>query len=194
MSTRPAAAPHGPSEPSSWVVRHAGLAPAGAAVLDLACGGGRHARLFRLRGHPVTALDIDLSGIADLAADPAIEAIAADLESGAGWPLPGRVFGAVVVTNYLWRALLPAIVDAVAPGGLLLYETFAAGNEPYGKPSNPAFLLRRGELLEAARGRLDVVAYEDGRVARPRPAVVQRIAAIRPTGPREPVPAASTTS
>jgi SAM-dependent methyltransferase len=167
-------------EPSAWIVRHAALAPAGRRVLDLACGGGRHARLFLLRGHPVTALDIDLSGIADIAADPKLEMIEADLESGVGWPLGGHGFGAVVVTNYLWRPLLPAVVGAIEPGGTLFYETFAIGNELYGKPRNPDFLLRRGELLDAVRGRLDVVAYEDVVIARPRPAAVQRVVAVRP--------------
>jgi len=146
-------------------------------VLDLACGGGRHLRLLHGRGHPVTGLDRDLSGVADLAETPGVRLVEADLEDGAPFPLAGLRFAGVVVTNYLHRPLLPTLVEAVAPGGLLLYETFAQGNERFGRPRNPDFLLRPGELLEAVHGRLRVLAYEDLEVTEPRPAAVQRIAA-----------------
>lgn len=162
--------------PSAWVRRFASLVPAGGTVLDLAAGAGRHVKLFCDRGHPVTALDRDTDALMRLPAD-GLEVIAADLESGAPWPLGSRRFAGVIVTNYLHRPLLPAIVGAVAAGGVLIYETFAAGNERFGKPSNPAFLLRPGELLEAVRGRLTVLAYEDLEVDEPRPAMIQRIAA-----------------
>ena len=108
--------------------------------------------------------------------------IAADLEGGGPWPLGGRRFEGVVVTNYLHRPLLPRLVDSLAPGGVLIYETFARGNERFGRPSNPAFLLAPGELLEAVRGRLQIVAYEHGVVARPKPAVVQRLCAAAGDG------------
>ena len=130
-----------PTPAFPWIVRFAPLARQGAPVLDLACGSGRHARLFLERGHPVTAVDVDLSGLEDLREHPALELVQADLED-APWPLPGRRFGVVVVTNYLWRPLFPMILDAVDDGGMLLYETFALGNEAYGRPSNPDFLLR----------------------------------------------------
>lgn len=159
-------------------MRFAGLVPAGGQVLDLACGAGRHVRLFLGRGHPVTAVDRDLAGLANIAGDPRLEALAADLEGGADWPLAERRFAGVVVTNYLHRPILARIVAAVAPGGALLYETFAVGNERFGRPRNPDFLLRPGELLEAVRGQLEVVAYENLEVTMPKPAVVQRIAAI----------------
>jgi SAM-dependent methyltransferase len=149
-------------------------------VLDIACGAGRHTRYFLSRGHRVTAIDCDLSRLTDLRDCAELELHQIDLEAGAGdGPLPGGPFGGVVVTNYLWRPLLPAIVAAVANGGVLLYETFAAGNAAHGKPSNPDFLLHPGELLEAVSGRLQVVAYEHGVIADPRPAVVQRICAVR---------------
>lgn len=164
---------------SAWVRRFAWMIPAGGEVLDLACGAGRHVRFFRQLGHPVTALDRDLSGLADLAGDGLVERIEADLEDGSPFPLAGRRFAGVVVTNYLWRPLLPAIVAAVASGGALLYETFARGNEAFGKPSNPDYLLAPHELLEAVRGELRVVAYEDLVEAEPRPAARQRIAARR---------------
>lgn len=164
--------------PSPWVVRFAGLVPAGGAVLDLACGAGRHSRFFLGRGHQVTAVDIDLAGVADLEAEHRAELIPADLEGGAAWPLAGRRFAGVIVANYLHRPLLPAIVESVAPGGALIYETFATGNERFGRPRNPDFLLRPGELLDAVRGRLQVVAYENLEISAPRPAVVQRIAAV----------------
>jgi hypothetical protein len=136
------------------------------------------------RGWRVTAVDRDVEGVADLRADAWVEIVAADLENGP-WPLldgkgDARRFGAVVVTNYLWRPLLPRIVAAVAPGGMLVYETFARGNERFGKPSNPDFLLAEGELLDAVRGELKVVAYECLEIAEPKPSVVQRIAAVRP--------------
>lgn len=165
--------------PSAWVERFAPLVAAGGPVLDLACGSGRHLRLFHRRGHPVLGMDIDLSGVADLTATPGVELLAADLEQGNPWPLPAdRRFAGIVVANYLHRPLFPMLLAALAPGGVLLYETFAMGNARFGKPSSPSFLLRQGELLDLARGRLQVVAYEHGEVAGPRAAVVQRLAAV----------------
>jgi SAM-dependent methyltransferase len=173
----------GAAAPSPWVARFAPLVPAGGAVLDLACGGGRHTRLFLNLGHPVTAVDRDVGRLADLRGEPALTVAAADLENGRPWPLGDTRFAAVVITNYLHRPLFPAVLRAIAPGGLLIYETFAAGNEALGRPRNPDFLLRRGELLGVARaGGLDVVAFEDLRVNAPRPSVVQRLCARRPAG------------
>lgn len=177
----------GPSAeaPSPWIARFAGLVPAGGPVLDLACGRGRHARLFAGRGHPVTAVDRDREALAALADVAGITTLAADLEDGSPSPLTGSAFAGIVIANYLWRPLVPALLAVLAPGGALLWETFAAGNEAFGRPRNPDFLLRPGELLEIARGTLTVVAFEDGRVDRPRPAIVQRIAAVRPPFGRE---------
>lgn len=169
--------PHTLAVPSPWVTRWAAELPAGASVLDVACGGGRHVRWLAARGLRVTGIDRDaaaLSGLAGIA-----DTIVADIEGGP-WPLPaGAVFDAVVVTNYLHRPLWPHLLAAVAPGGRLIYETFAAGNETVGKPSNPAFLLAPGELLDAVRGQLRVVGYEDGFLASPRDAYVQRVCAVR---------------
>jgi SAM-dependent methyltransferase len=173
---------HADAEPSRWIMRFAPLVRPGAAILDLACGNGRHARWFLARGHPVTAVDRDVSGLDDLRGQPKLELIEADLEA-APWPLPQRRFGAVIVTNYLWRPLFPSILDSVDAGGVLLYDTFARGNEAYGRPSNPDFLLEPGELIDVVRGRLQVVAYEHGQVERPRPAIRQRICAIRSDRP-----------
>lgn len=175
--------PHrAPSEPSAWVLRFAPYLPAGGPVLDLACGAGRHARLFLERGHPVTAVDRDLSGIADTIGRPGLEALEIDLEDGRPFPLAGRRFAGVVVTNYLYRPLFPALVAAVAPGGALIYETFAKGNEGFGRPRRPEHLMNPGELLEAVRGRLRVIAYEDLIVTAPRPAAIQRICAVNEVG------------
>ena len=163
--------------PSNWVRRFAPLAPAGE-VLDLACGGGRHARLFATLGHPVLAVDRDPQALA-LAAGPGITTMEVDLEGeGAAWPFaPGR-FAAIVVTNYLYRPLMAQLMASLAPNGVLIYETFALGNELFGRPSNPAFLLRPGELLEHAHaGGLAVLAFEDGVVEQPKPARVQRLCA-----------------
>jgi len=144
-------------------------------VLDLACGSGRHLRWLAARGWQLTGVDRDAAAAEPLRA--LAEIVVADLE-GAPWPLPGRRFDAVVVTNYLWRPLLPRIVESLADGGLLIYETFAVGNETVGRPSRPDFLLQPGELLRATQG-LRVVAYEDGFLAAP-PRFVQRIAAAAP--------------
>jgi len=171
--------PHGQEAPSIWVQRWSHLVPAGGTVLDVACGHGRHMRWFATRGHPVTGVDRAPEAVAAVA--PLGEALLADIENGP-WPLQQagqpRPFNAVVVTNYLWRPLLPVLAQSVAPGGVLLYETFAAGNESVGKPSRPDFLLQPGELLRAF-GDLRVVAFEDGFLAQPE-RFVQRIAAIRP--------------
>lgn len=166
--------PHATQLPSPWVRRWCHLVPAGGAVLDVACGNGRHMRLFSSLGHPVAGVDRSPEAIAAVAGLG--EALLADIENGP-WPFAGRRFAGVIVTNYLWRALLPAIVDSVAPGGVLLYETFAAGNETVGKPSRPDFLLRPGELLGACAS-LRVVGYEDGFLREP-DRYVQRIAAVR---------------
>ena len=174
---------HAEREASPWITRFASLVRPGAAVLDVACGGGRHARLFLERGHPVAAVDLDTSGLEDLRRQPQLEIVQADLENGSPWPLPGRRFGAVVVTNYLWRPLFPPILESLDDGGVLLYETFARGNEAYGRPTNPEFLLEPGELIEVVRGRLQIVAYEHGYVERPRPAVKQRLCAVRTDRP-----------
>jgi SAM-dependent methyltransferase len=180
---------HGTGEASDWVRRWARLVPAGAAVLDVACGGGRHLRWFAARGARVAGVDRDAALLASLAGTG--ELVVADIENGP-WPFGGRRFDAVVVTNYLWRPLLPRLVDSLAPGGLLLYETFAAGNETVGRPSRPDFLLQPGELLQAVQGRLRVLGYEDGFLPHP-DRFVQRIAAVRETAagalpPRHPLP------
>ena len=177
---------HGPGTPSPWIMAHAGRIesrrPGGdetpARVLDLACGRGRHSRALLALGHAVTAVDIDCAGLADIAGHPGLEVLQADLEkSPAAWPLEGRRFAAVVITNYLWRALFPFIAGAVAPGGILLYETFAVGNEHLGRPASPDFLLREGELSGFFAESFEVIDYFHGPLARPRPAVIQRLCA-----------------
>ena len=165
--------------PSAWVCRWAEQVPAGGRVLDVAAGSGRHARWFAARGHPVDAVDRDAAALAGLAGTPGVTVRCADLESGP-WPYAGRSFAGIVVANYLHRPLFPHLLAELAPGGALIYETFAAGNEKYGRPGNPDFLLEHGELLELVRGRLRVIAYEDLFVAEPRPALVQRLCAVNP--------------
>jgi SAM-dependent methyltransferase len=174
--------PHATAEASPWVRRWSHLVAPGATVLDVACGSGRHTRWFAGRGGRVTAIDRDAAAVEPLRG--IAEVHVADIE-GAPWPLGARTFDAVVVTNYLWRPLLPTLVGAVAPGGVLICETFERGNEAFGKPSNPDFLLRPGELLEAARD-LRVLGYEAGFLAAPA-RVVQRVVAGR-DGAAEAVP------
>lgn len=161
--------------PSEWIVRWAPLLAPGTTVLDVACGRGRHLRWLAARGLDVTGVDRDAEALEPLA--PHGHTVLADIEAGP-WPFEGQAFGAVVVTHYLHRPLLPAIVAALAPGGLLLYETFAAGQETVGRPSRPDFLLQPGELLAVCAG-LEVLAYEDGWLQAPLRRV-QRIAALRP--------------
>ncbi|MEJ7686740.1 MAG: class I SAM-dependent methyltransferase [Variovorax sp.] len=175
MNTTPSS--HQAQSPSPWIQRWAHLIAPSAAVLDVACGFGRHMRWLRQRGHAVTGVDKSQEAIA--AASEWGRTVLADIEAGP-WPFAGQTFGAVVVTNYLWRPRLPDIVAAVAPGGVLLYETFAAGNETVGKPSRADFLLQPGELLRACAG-LRIVAYEDGFLPSPE-RFVQRIAAVRLSG------------
>jgi SAM-dependent methyltransferase len=167
---------HGQESTSAWVARWSNLLTAGCTVLDLACGHGRHMRHFAQLGHPVTGVDRNPDAIA--AVSPLGEAICADIENGP-WPLQGRTFGGVVVTNYLWRPLWPNILDSLAPKGVLIYETFSAGNETVGKPSRPDFLLHPAELLAVCKD-LRVVAFEEGFLAHPE-RFVQRIVAVRET-------------
>lgn len=172
----PAIDAHTSAEPSSWIRRWAHLIPPGAAVLDVACGHGRHMRWLAQQGYPVTGVDRDADAVA--AARRFGEVLQADIENGP-WPLPGRRFSAVVVTNYLWRPLLPTLLARVEAGGVLIYETFARGNETVGRPSRPDFLLQPGELLRCCpEPAWRVVAYEDGFLPAPE-RFVQRIAAVR---------------
>jgi SAM-dependent methyltransferase len=166
--------------PSSWVTAWAGLIPAGSPVLDVAAGSGRHTTFFADRGHRVTAIERDEG---KLPQRDDVEIVIADLEGGAPWPLPGRKFGAVVVTNYLHRPLIPTLIESLSAGSVLIYETFMQGNERFGKPSNPDYLLKDGELLDLVRGRFSVTAYEARIITEPHMAMVQRIAARKLSAP-----------
>lgn len=167
--------------PSPWIARFAHLVAPGARVLDLAAGHGRHARFLADRGALVVAADRDADALALLAGHPGIVTRATDFETGA-WPFAGERFAAIVVVNYLHRPLFPLLRTALEPDGVLLYETFAMGNEAYGRPTNPDFLLGRDELLTVAAlppSPMTVVAFEQGMVADGvRSAVVQRLAAV----------------
>jgi SAM-dependent methyltransferase len=163
---------------SPWV-RHFALAiPQQGLVLDLACGAGRHAALLASLGHTVLAVDQDISAI-ELLKSNLIQAQKLDLE-GPEWPLMGQQFSGIVVTNYLYRPFLEELPKMLTEGGVLIYETFADGNAEFGKPSNPDFLLKPGELLAlAGRASLRVIAYEDIYLDQPKPAMVQRICAVK---------------
>lgn len=170
---------------SPWVQRYAPLVPGGA-VLDLACGNGRHSRHMAALGHEVVAVDRDPAALT-ATCGPGITTSAIDLEEpGAAWPFGVNRFAGIVVTNYLHRPLFAGMLTSLMPNGVLIYETFADGNAQFGKPSNPDFLLQPGELLEMARQHgLRVVAYEDGRINAPKAAMVQRLCAVQPDFPRE---------
>jgi len=180
--------------PSPWIARFAHLIPPGARVLDLAAGQGRHARFLAARGAEVVAVDRDADALAALATVPGITVRVCDLEGGA-WPLAGERFDAIVVANYLHRPLFPHLRAALASDGVLLYETFAMGNEAYGRPTRPEFLLCRDELLTIAAlppAPLTVVAFEQGEIDHGvRRAVVQRLAAVGPDRVGPPLLAAS---
>ena len=164
--------------PSPWIVRFAHLVPSGARVLDVAAGGGRHARFFAERGARVLAIDRDREALAALSSVANVETRTVDLEIGE-WPLGDEQFDAIVVVNYLHRALFAHLLSALRADGVLLYETFAMGNERFGRPRNPDFLLRTTELLDVISNRLTVVAFEQGRVQEAaRTAVIQRLAAV----------------
>jgi SAM-dependent methyltransferase len=162
--------------PSSWVVQHAKHIPAGQRVLDLACGGGRHARYLAAQGFRVDAVDRDLTQFVDV--PEGVRLLAADLE-GQPWPFKAETYAGAVVTNYLHRPLFPLLIDALVVGGVLIYETFARGNEAFGRPTRAEFLLEPGELLRAMAGRCTVLAFEEGYIDTPKPAVLQRMAAIK---------------
>lgn len=167
--------------PSPWVARFAHLIPPGGSVLDVAAGHGRHSRFFIERGHVVTAVDIDISDVAELSDHAGITLVEADLEANP-WPFPVESFDGIVMTNYLHRPHLPHLIETLAPGGVLVIETFGEGNEKLGRPRNPDFLLEPGELLTALASQLIVVAYEHGAEHHPRPAVRQRICALKKGG------------
>lgn len=171
---------HGPPNPSRWVERFLGGIRPGGDVLDVACGAGRHLRLALENGYRVTGIDRDLSKVEELGERTDVSLIEADLETGAPFPLRDLRYEGVIVTNYLWRPILPDIVGCVAPDGVLIYETFALGHERHGKPSNPDFLLANNELLDAVASTLTVVAYEHGLRPSEQPKIVQRIAACGP--------------
>lgn len=172
---------HGTEPPSEWVKRWSHLVKAQGQVLDVACGHGRHAYWFHGLNHTLTLIDKSQAAVDSIAiATQVCNKLVADIENGP-WPLTGRQFDAVVVTNYLWRPLMPTLLASLAPGGVLLYETFTAGNETVGKPSRPDFLLRSGELLQVCKD-LRVVAFEDAFVQSTHstsPRFVQRIVAVR---------------
>lgn len=173
----------GTAAPSGWVARFCiGIRPGGR-VLDVACGAGRHFPLGLAAGRHIVGIDRDLAAARQRWANhPAIALLEADLETGAPVPFAGQTFDGVIVTNYLWRPILPDIVAAVAADGLLIYETFGIGQERLGRPSRPEFLLQRGELLEAVQPALRVVAFEHAHLADPE-RIVQRIAAVGPAHP-----------
>ena len=173
------------SSPSPWVRRFAGLILAGGHVLDVACGAGRHARLLAQMGFRVEAVDRDPLALELLTGDPRINAHVADLENDA-WPYEARSFDGVIVANYLHRPLFAALLQALRPNGVLIYETFMVGNERFGKPSNPDFLLQPNELFDRVNNRLSVVAFEQGVMDAPKPACVQRICAVAATVSRVP--------
>jgi len=170
---------HELSTPSPWVERFMSLLARGDRVLDVACGSGRHARLIVGLGGEVEAVDRDAEALATMDGVAGIHTHRADLEAG-DWPYASQEFDAIVVTNYLHRPLFAHLAASLNDSGVLIYETFMLGNERFGKPSSPAFLLRSGELLEFAALGLEIVAFEQGYTAHPKPALVQRLAAVKP--------------
>ncbi|NQV54228.1 MAG: class I SAM-dependent methyltransferase [Rhodospirillales bacterium] len=173
---------HGPNQhPSPWVQRFTPLIPPGGPVLDLGAGGGRHSGFLLDAGYQVVAVDRDISGLGDLAENKGLTITEADLEEGP-WPFAGSRFAGIVVVNYLHRPLLGLLTECLMTGGVLIYQTFARGNEEFGRPSNPNFLLEEGELLDVFQPSLSIVAYEHGKVDDPKIGVIQRICAVKGKG------------
>ena len=172
---------HQNNQPVEWVKRFAGIVPEYGPVLDLACGGGRHGRFLMELGHPVTFVDRNVTGLGDIAGLGEAVIVETDLETGSPWPqqLVQTKFAGIVVVNYLHRPHFPMIVESLTAGGVLIYQTFAQGNEKYGRPSNPDFLLRENELMEYFGKDLDVVEFEQGFFQEPKPAVIQKICACK---------------
>lgn len=168
--------------PSDWVTRHAHLVKPGGHVLDVAAGHGRHSRYFLERGCCVTAVDIDTTGLKDLRRSHTVTIVEQDMEAGY-WPFAPGAFDAVIVTNYLHRPHFPNLASCLNDAGVLIFETFGAGNEVLGRPRNPDFLLQPGELLSAFSELLQIVAYQHGIELEPRPAVRQRLCAIQKLDP-----------
>jgi len=166
------------TEPSSWIERHTPLISRSGPILDIAAGRGRHTRYLLKKGHSVIAVDKNLSYLRDIKA-PRLSIIQVDLETKGSWPFKKNMFAGVVVTNYLYRPLFEPIIASLAQGGFLIYETFAQGNEKFGKPNNPDYLLEPGELIRATLNKLHIIAYEDLFVEQPRPARIQRICGRR---------------
>ena len=171
--------PHQLTKPTNFIAKWAAKVEKNLNILDLACGGGRHGRLYLEAGHQVTFLDRNITGLDDLKSQASATVIGHDLEGGVDFPFPKASFDLVIVVNYLWREINDDILDAIKPEGLLLYETFATGNEKFGKPSNPNFLLKSGELLDLTRGKFEVLDYSHGYQDTPSPAIKQHIAARR---------------
>ena len=173
------------TEPSPWVARFAPIAQKNTAVLDIAAGGGRHSQVFLNQGHPVTAIDKNTTALSDLPHQENLKIVKFDMETdnsmfAQGSPLFCQTFGVIVVVNYIFRPLFPGLMDALAPGGLFLYETFALGNEAYARPRNPDHLFKSGELLELTSGQMQIVAYEHGIVENGDiPGVKQRLCAVK---------------
>ena len=168
-----------PIGPSSWLQRHSSIIPHSGPILDIAAGSGRHTQYLLDKGHTVVSIDKDVSRL-DQLKSPRLSIAQVDLESPNPWPFKGDVFTAIVVTNYLHRPLFPQIIESLAVGGLLVYETFAIGNEKFGKPTNPDYLLKANELIQLTLGHLHILAYEDLTIDQPKPAQIQRICASRP--------------
>lgn len=175
---------------STWVTRHLPLLATQGEILDLACGSGRHLRYCLGLGHTVVGIDIDLSGVQDLWGNPRVELVEFDIEGDRPWIFAERQFSAIIGCNYLFRPVFADLMRSLQEGGLLIYETFARGNEQFGRPRNPEYLLAPGELFDLLRGqsgsvsptklaRLHVLSYEHGFVRFPKPAIVQRICAVR---------------
>jgi SAM-dependent methyltransferase len=169
-----------PALPSAWVSTYLPPAKTGDTALDVACGSGRHLKLAWERGYLVTGVDRDTDAISAMQSVAGVTIHACDLENGAPWPFTGKTFQAIIVTNYLYRPQLLAVIASVAPNGILIYETFATGNANFGRPSNPKYLLQPGELLAAVDGRLTPIAYQIATLPNPN-RMVQRIAAVGPT-------------
>ena len=165
-------------KPNKWVECYSSLIPSGGSVLDLACGSGRHTGMLLNKGYQVTAVDIDTTLIKQNFSNKNLNIVKCDLESLSFWPFEKNSFLGIIVVNYLHRPLFSKIIESLREEGVLVYQTFADGHSRYGKPKNPDYLLKRGEL-KTVFDSMKIISYQHGYLSYPSQSIIQRICCVK---------------